>query len=1114
MARSVWWMVPLLVGVGCGGGGTTNTADTGVPDDTGAVTDTGSVNDTGTVTDNGSVTDTGTVTDTGSVPDGGPVGDTGCAGGQTACGSSCVDTAADTNNCGSCGNVCPTGQTCAASACTTGTTCGTGQTACGSACVNLQTDGTNCGACGHACTSGQTCTAGSCTAGTVCGTGQTACGGSCVNTQTDTANCGACGHACAATEACTAGACVAMTCPTGQSFCGGTCINTATDAANCGTCGHACATGQTCAAGACMAAITCPTGQTLCSSSCVNTATDNANCGSCAHACATGQLCMASACVTPLTCATGQTACGTGSSAMCFNLQTDTANCGACGTACAAGLVCTAGACACPTGTTACGSGMSTACVNVQTSATNCGSCGHACPTGQVCTAGACACTTGQTLCGMSATTPGTCVTTATDTANCGACGHACAAGQSCTAGACVCPTGQTLCGMTATDPGTCVNTQTSGANCGACGTVCQGGRVCTAGACACPTGTTLCGTGATAVCSNNANDANNCGVCGRICGTGQICSGSACVGGTPPANDARAGAVVLDVSTPSTTATVNTMTARNDTAGPSTLCSCMVGKDVFYRFTLTQTEIVYADTVGAGWDTALFLQNAAGANLTDAGIPGGQVCNDDNGLAGCATGLQSQIAARLVAGTYYLVLGGCDSGQVTLHFQHLPVGNGPLNRITPSTTAQTVMGTTAGTGAITSACCSGGPDNTYWWFTCPSFVATPFSATSCGGATWDTELDQRSATRPSATVCNDDLLANSCFRQSEMNSTIPAGAGLHTLNVDGCGGSAGAYAVTFTLGACPAGQSACGRCVNETNDNANCGACANTCAAGQFCDNSACATPPANDTRMGATAINWTLSSQLLAADTTHARNDTAGSCGCTTGRDVYYSFTVPMGRSEVVYADTIGSTWDTSLFLQTQAGVNITVPGIAGGSTCNDDGGLTGCSTGVQSQIMAQLTPGTYYLVLSGCSQGAATVRFQHLPVGNGSVAALAVGAGQVLNGSTSGTGVINPAGSCTAPGPENTYVWYTCQAAVGGAFNASTCGRATWDTVLDQRSAGRTTPSVSVCNDDVGTTACRLQSTVASTIPDGPGLHALYVDGFTNMSFGAYAVLVTRP
>jgi hypothetical protein len=50
--------------------------------------------------------------------------------------------------------------------------------------------------------------------------------------------------------------------------------------------------------------------------------------------------------------------------------------------------------------------------------------------------------------------------------------------------------------------------------------------------------------------------------------------------------------------------------------------------------------------------------------------------------------------------------------------------------------------------------------------------------------------------------------------------------------------------------------------------------------------------------------------------------------------------------------------------------------------------------------------------------------------------------------------------------------------------------------------------------VCNDDVGTTACLRQSTVASTIPDGPGLHALYVDGFTAGSFGAYAVLVTRP
>jgi hypothetical protein len=676
---------------------------------------------------------------------------------------------------------------------------------------------------------------------------------------------------------------------------------------------------------------------------------------------------------------------------------------------------------------------------------------------------------------------------------------------------------------MTSTAPGTCVTTATDNANCGACGNVCTGGRVCGASTCACPTGQTLCGSGATAACANLTNDANNCAVCGRVCGTGQVCSGSACVGGTAPANDTRAGAIALDLSTPATSVTVNTLTARNDTSGPSTLCSCMVGKDVFYSFTLTQTEIVYADTVGAMWDTSLFLQSSTGANLLTPNLTGGLVCNDDHGLAsnGCDTGSQSQIAARLNAGTYYLVLSGCDAGQATIHFQHLPVGNGSVTNIAPSTTTQTAMGTTAGTGVITdSACCSNGPENTYWWATCPGFVAAPFGASSCGGATWDTVLDQRSATRAMPDVCQDDLGTTTCNFQSTLNSTIPAGAGLHTLYVDGCNSSvsgnmpSGAYTVTYTLGPCTAPDSLCGRCVNETNDNTNCGGCSVACTGGQFCDNSACATPPANDTRAGATMINWANSSQLLAADTTHARNDTAGSCGCTTGRDVFYGFTVPAGASEIVYADSIGTTWDTSLFLQDSTGANIALAGIAGGSTCDDDNGLAGCATGLQSQIMARLGAGSYYLVLSGCGQGAASVRFQHLPVGNGAAALLNAGSGQLLNGTTGGVGTISTGSACTAAGPEDTFYWYTCGGSAGGAFTATTCGRATWDTVLDQRSAGRTTPGVSVCNDDVGTAMCLRQSTVNSTIPAGPGLHALYIDGFATTSSGAYAILTTRP
>jgi len=266
----------------------------------------------------------------------------------------------------------------------------------------------------------------------------------------------------------------------------------------------------------------------------------------------------------------------------------------------------------------------------------------------------------------------------------------------------------------------------------------------------------------------------------------------------------------------------------------------------------------------------------------------------------------------------------------------------------------------------------------------------------------------------------------------------------------------------------------------------------------------------PVNDTPAGAITINMAVASSTLTVDTSAAVNNTTGPCSCTDGRDVFYNFTIPAGAPEIIYADTLGSAFDTGLFVQTSAGVNVTAAGLANGLACNDDDGLSGCLTSRQSQIMLQLNPGTYRLVLSGCGEGAATIHFQHLPVGNGPIAALPAG-GTAPTGTTAGTGRVAPACSVSGlSGPENTYYWYTCGAATGGAFSASTCGRATWDTLLEQRSALRT---ANICNDDGSGGTCGRQSTVTSTIPAGAGIHTLYVDGFGIMS-GAYSVAITRP
>ena len=78
----------------------------------------------------------------------------------TVCGSLCVDTTQDDQNCGSCGNPCPSGTTCSSSQCG----CSGGMTLCSSTCTDTTSDNFNCGTCGHTCTTGTTCMSSSCQA--------------------------------------------------------------------------------------------------------------------------------------------------------------------------------------------------------------------------------------------------------------------------------------------------------------------------------------------------------------------------------------------------------------------------------------------------------------------------------------------------------------------------------------------------------------------------------------------------------------------------------------------------------------------------------------------------------------------------------------------------------------------------------------------------------------------------------------------------------------------------------------------------------------------------------------------------------------------------------------
>ncbi len=79
----------------------------------------------------------------------------------SVCGSNCTDLTTDESNCGTCGIVCKTGETCRSGSCASG--CETGEVSCFDGCHNLSIDSRNCGTCGNTCPFGLECNRSICT---------------------------------------------------------------------------------------------------------------------------------------------------------------------------------------------------------------------------------------------------------------------------------------------------------------------------------------------------------------------------------------------------------------------------------------------------------------------------------------------------------------------------------------------------------------------------------------------------------------------------------------------------------------------------------------------------------------------------------------------------------------------------------------------------------------------------------------------------------------------------------------------------------------------------------------------------------------------------------------
>lgn len=219
-------------------------------------------------------------------------------------------------------------------------------------------------------------------------------------------------------------------------------------------------------------------------------------------------------------------------------------------------------------------------------------------------------------------------------------------------------------------------------------------------------------------------------------------------------------------------------------------------GNDIVFWFPVFERELIYADTFGTGWNTVLSLSPACPIKPMSGTPPEGMVfCNDD-----ACGGQQSQIVAVLTSGMYYLVVSGAngESGEAILHFQHAAVGNGPLTMVPAG--AGTYDGVTeSGSIGTFDKCESPGPDNSYWWLTCPDYAGGALAASTCEGTSFDTVLNLQ-VPRADLSACNDDSESCGVKSRSLLNLTVPAGAGINVVTVDGSRRAAsGTYRLVLT---------------------------------------------------------------------------------------------------------------------------------------------------------------------------------------------------------------------------------------------------------------------------------------------------------------------------
>ncbi|MBL8684761.1 MAG: hypothetical protein JNK05_36630 [Myxococcales bacterium] len=402
---------------------------------------------------------------------------------------------------------------------------------------------------------------------------------------------------------------------------------------------------------------------------------------------------------------------------------------------------------------------------------------------------------------------------------------------------------------------------------------------------------------------------------------------------------------------------------------------------------------------------------------------------------------------------------------------------------------------------------------------------------TACGGACVDTQTDSANCGMcgracPSGQSCASGACACPMGQMA-------CGAACVNVQVDpsNCGmcGRACAATESCSAGACSSvcgrGTTSCGgMCINPQTDSTHCGSCGNACGASRSCVMGRCVPP--NDTRAAAATLMLTDGETTVMGNTDGATHDGPSvGCSCTSGADVWYRFT--LAREELVYFDTAGSSFDTSLVVTDATGVPVSAQvslGSAQRGLCNDDsacpmaGGFTNAN---QSRTWGRLAAGTYYVVVGGCTAGAFVLHAQHLRIDAGTSFAgyIAAGvggvSGQLPFRSTTNGSCATPSVSSPSTGEEfrmfvtcgGTQQLFSVCASDGGTYERSQ-GLTSFDPVLFVRSAA--TNAELACNDDgmtMGAIDCRGTGgdmaqfgARLGSVATARGMHAIFVDSRT--------------